>query len=97
MERKMISLKYSPKNSISWLLANCTLVSLIGGASAQEWTPQPEQVLGKKSDYSPYTNQHFPQQVFFGDTHHHSSYSFDSGMFGNTLGPAESLDRKSVV
>ena len=58
---------------------------------AQEWTPQREQVREKKSEYSPYVDQHFPQRVFFGDTHHHSSYSFDSGMFGNTLGPEKSF------
>jgi hypothetical protein len=45
---------------------------------------------GKRPD-SPGVGRDFPQQVFFGDTHHHSSYSFDSGMFGNTLGPAESF------
>jgi hypothetical protein len=56
----------------------------------QEWAPQREQVLKKKTEYSPYVNRHFPQRVFFGDTHHHSSFSVDSGMFGNTLGPDQS-------
>jgi hypothetical protein len=58
---------------------------------AQEWTPQQKQKLEKKSEYSPYVEMYFPQRVFWGDTHHHSSYSFDSGMFGNTLGPEESF------
>jgi hypothetical protein len=61
-------------NSIAWLFTVGSVVSFLGGANAQEWTPQPEQVLEKKSDYSPYVNQHFPKQVYFGDTHHHSSY-----------------------
>jgi hypothetical protein len=30
-------------------------------------------------------DQHFPQRVFFGDTHFHSSLSVDSGLIGNTL------------
>ncbi len=63
----------------------------LGSVFGQEWTPQREQVPDKKSEYSPYVDQHFPQRVFFGDTHHHSSYSFDSGMFGNTLGPEYSF------
>ena len=42
-------------------------------------------------EYSPYVDDYFPQRVFWGDTHHHSSYSFDSGMFGNTLGPEQSF------
>ncbi len=37
--------------------------------------------------YSPYPEQSFPNRVFFGDTHAHTSYSTDAGMFGNTLGP----------
>ena len=76
---------------LACLLVTGYAMASLGSAHGQEWTPQPEQVLEKKSDYSPYTNQHFPQQVFFGDTHHHSSYSFDSGMFGNTLGPEASF------
>ena len=44
-----------------------------------------------EKEYSPYVGQNFPQRVFFGDTHHHSSYSVDSGMFGNTLGPEQSF------
>jgi len=38
-------------------------------------------------DYSPYVEQHFPRQLLFGDTHHHSSFSVDSGLIGNRLGP----------
>ncbi len=57
----------------------------------QEWTPDKDQVVEQPEPYSPYVDQHFPQQVFFGDTHHHSSFSVDSGMFGNTLGPEESF------
>jgi hypothetical protein len=41
--------------------------------------------------YSPYPEQNFPNRVFFGDTHLHSSYSTDSGMLGNTLGPEEAF------
>jgi hypothetical protein len=37
--------------------------------------------------YSPYPEENFPNRVFFGDTHLHTSYSTDAGMFGNTLDP----------
>ena len=37
--------------------------------------------------YSPYPEQKFPNRVFFGDTHCHTSYSADAGMIGNRLGP----------
>ena len=38
-------------------------------------------------DDTPSVDQHFPQQLLFGDTHHHSSFSVDSGLIGNRLGP----------
>jgi Protein of unknown function (DUF3604) len=40
-------------------------------------------------NYVPYLEDAFPNQVFFGDTHLHTSYSTDAGLFGNTLGPEE--------
>ena len=68
-----------------------TTVLLLGSAQAQEQTPEQSNAPAEITDYSPYAGQQFPQRVFFGDTHHHSSYSFDSGMFGNTLGPEDSF------
>jgi hypothetical protein len=46
--------------------------------------------IGKRH-YSPYLYQSYPDQVFFGDTHLHTSYSTDAGMVGNRLGPDEAL------
>jgi hypothetical protein len=67
------------------------LVAVIFGlgspALAQEWTLEKDQVVEEPEPYSPYVDQHFPQRVFFGDAHHHSSLSMDSGLIGNTLGP----------
>ncbi len=54
-------------------LSATLLVVLVGPALAQEWTPDKDQVVERPEPYSPYVDQHFPQQVFFGDTHHHSS------------------------
>jgi len=36
--------------------------------------------------YSPYIGQNFPQNVYWGDTHLHTSFSADAGLFGNRLG-----------
>ena len=41
--------------------------------------------------YSPFLDQSFPNRVFWGDTHLHTSYSTDAGMIGNTLGPDEAF------
>jgi hypothetical protein len=44
-----------------------------------------------KTKYSPYPEQNFPNRVFFGDTHLHTSYSTDAGMVGCTLGPEDAF------
>jgi Protein of unknown function (DUF3604) len=43
----------------------------------------------KKPGYSPYAGRSFPTRPFFGDTHLHTSSSFDAVAFGNRLGPEE--------
>ena len=40
-------------------------------------------------EYSPYLDIGYPQRVFWGDTHVHTSFSTDAGMVGNRLGPDE--------
>jgi hypothetical protein len=39
--------------------------------------------------YSPFVGDDYPDRVFWGDTHLHTSYSYDAGLVGNTLGPDE--------
>jgi hypothetical protein len=42
-----------------------------------------------KKEYSPYVNRDYPQNVYWGESHLHTSYSWDAGLVGNTLGPDE--------
>ncbi|NIQ75507.1 MAG: DUF3604 domain-containing protein, partial [Gammaproteobacteria bacterium] len=37
--------------------------------------------------YSPFVNQSYPDAVYWGETHLHTSYSWDAGLVGNTLKP----------
>ncbi len=59
---------------------------------AQE-PPPPAQELEKsfpkKPPYSPYAGRHFPERVYWGDTHLHTSFSMDAGAFGCRLGPRD--------
>ena len=52
------------------------------------YSPTESRHLGGK-EYSPYLNIGYPQRVFWGDTHVHTSYSTDAGMVGNKIGPEE--------
>ena len=47
----------------------------------------PHSIPDKDTKYSPFVGVDYPNQVFFGDTHCHTSFSTDAGMLGNKLGP----------
>ena len=48
-----------------------------------------EKLFPTKRAYSPYAGRNFPNRPFFGDTHLHTSFSFDAGAFGARLGPVD--------
>jgi hypothetical protein len=48
--------------------------------------PTPAPVVGG-GQYSPNVGQTYPNRVYWGVAHVHTSYSFDAGMFGTTLTP----------
>lgn len=74
------------------LAATATLSS---AALAQETmdqgtlSPATVKALFPKAGYSPYAGNTFPLRPLFGDTHLHTSQSFDAISFGNVLGPEE--------
>lgn len=80
------------KNSILRWVAVLAAVSAVstwqGPAGAQEEL-NPEGMEAAQRDYSPYVGRNFPDRVFWGDTHLHTSYSTDAGMVGCRLGPEE--------
>ncbi|SLN22744.1 hypothetical protein PSA7680_00914 [Pseudoruegeria aquimaris] len=63
------------------------LLTLAPAAQAQ-FKPSKESLEGlyPGKAYSPYAQRSFPSQVFWGDSHLHTSLSPDAGLFGNTLG-----------
>ncbi len=66
-----------------------------GMALAQETTdqgtldPAAVEKLFPKLGYSPYAGNRYPTRPLFGDTHLHTSQSFDAIAFGNFLGPED--------
>ncbi len=69
------------------LIVSLMGLSLAGQVLAQDINPPKERFEAPKREYSPYVKESFPNRVFFGDTHLHTSWSTDAGMVGATLGP----------
>src|SRR3954451_7912002 len=67
-------------------IAAASIAMLASAELGAQDTPGPSK---DKITYSPYPAKNFPNRVYFGDTHLHTSYSTDAGMIGNTLGPEE--------
>jgi len=76
------------KNLATFLLA-LALISLPFSLTAQDLDVDPKSIEAPASEYSPYLEHNYPDRVWFGDTHLHTSYSTDAGMIGNRLGPEE--------
>lgn len=80
------------RHSIVWLFVVTSATLIFGQISrAQDYAIQKSDIHIGQKEYSPYLHQAYPNRVFWGDTHLHTSYSTDAGMVGNTLGPDEAL------
>ncbi len=80
------------KHLVVTLFAVMMLLVLGWTANAQQAMDiaiEPEDVRIGKKEYSPYLDRGFPQRVFWGDTHVHTSYSTDAGMIGCILDPED--------
>jgi hypothetical protein len=67
-------------------------VLTLSAVLAQNHAGPPQEMREPPKIYSPYVERvasdaNFAEGVYWGDTHLHTSYSTDAGMFGNTLGP----------
>ncbi len=65
------------------------LAMSVSGATAQDVQVTHENAVRTEANYSPFVDQHFPNRIFWGDTHLHTRNSPDAGFVGNTLGPEE--------
>ena len=74
------------KYNIILLLIGFFLSTLVLG---QGISPAEDEVPTEKEEYSPFVDDYYPDQVYFGDIHLHSDWSTDAGMVGATLGPDE--------
>jgi hypothetical protein len=80
-------------SKILWAILTSTTcaATLLFASSAwgQDIQVSEEEYHHPDKTYSPYVDEHFPQNVYFGDTHLHTSWSADAGLAGATLGPED--------
>jgi len=74
-------------NVCNWTMAGVCALMFFG--NAQIWAQDAPGPTNKKVTYSPYPAKTFPNRVYFGDTHLHTSYSADAGMAGAIVGPED--------
>jgi hypothetical protein len=74
-------------NMRDWIMAGASVLLLTSGA--QLWAQDAPGPSDRKISYSPYPAKTFPNRVYFGDTHLHTSYSADAGMAGAIVGPED--------
>lgn len=73
------------------LIGLATLGLTLTAAAQDAGAPSREQIekVLPKPAYSPYAGRNFPTRPLFGDTHLHTSFSFDAGAFGARLTPRD--------
>ena len=71
-------------NRKNWLIGTAIVLSVATAVAAQHVAP-----AKPVREYSSNLNADYPDRVYFGDTHLHTSYSVDAGMVGDRLGPEE--------
>ena len=82
------------KSARYFILLMCFLVSGLAFSQDDQTTGADfavsrDNLPQKDPVYSPYVGQSHPDRVYWGDSHLHTSYSWDAGLVGNTLGPDE--------
>ena len=65
------------------LLITCTIALLLVTSVVAE------EHVATEGNYSPYVDDNFPQNVYFGDLHLHTSFSVDAGLVGCILTPED--------
>ena len=75
--------------TITRFIAASTLAACISLPALAMDAGNPSAIKSTPKEYSPYLEYNYPDKVFFGDTHLHTSYSADAGLFGANIGPDE--------
>ena len=82
-------MRFSDKQSSLTLIWLMLSMSVPASTFAQDFGGHKDPEAFEGPSYSPYADRNFPDRAYFGDTHLHTTLSFDAGSFGNRLGPED--------
>jgi hypothetical protein len=85
--RNSLRLTHRQGNILAFIAA--LLITLSGASSYAENAEDLKQKGALEPPYSPYVGHRFPMRPLFGDTHLHTSQSFDAIAFGTVVGPEQ--------
>ncbi|WP_235871352.1 DUF3604 domain-containing protein [Shimia sediminis] len=71
------------------LLCTAGVMAQENSALGTDFAVSSENLPPTKGEYSPFVGQDFPNRVFWGDSHLHTSYSWDAGLVGARLDPSD--------
>lgn len=75
----------------AWLATLCAGVAISQDSTAfgTDFAVSADDFPTVRGEYSPFVGQTFPNRVFWGDSHLHTSYSWDAGLVGARLDPGD--------
>jgi hypothetical protein len=71
------------------LLAGTALAQEAETSFGTDFAVSSDELPSTGGEYSPFVGQNFPNRVFWGDSHLHTSYSWDAGLVGARLDPGD--------
>ena len=71
------------------LIVVAVVAAVVTSSALAQDAGDPSAIKSSEKEYVPYLNHNYPDQVFFGDTHVHTAYSTDAGLFGTRTSPDE--------
>ncbi len=79
------------KQACRFLITSLAMTTMVCVSLAQDVAIDTKDVQLGKAEYSPFLDHGYPDRVYFGDTHMHTSYSTGAGMLEPDWGPRKRL------
>jgi hypothetical protein len=80
-----------PRHLLAALVATGRILASVAGAAELPSASDKQAIKPLAAGFSPYVTQNFPNRVFWGDTHLHTSNSADAGFLNDKVGPEEAF------